>query len=48
MTTKKVHTFCRICEPYCGLLAEVEDERIVSSDRHQRQGHRHPGAVRTT
>jgi anaerobic selenocysteine-containing dehydrogenase len=30
MTTKKVHTFCRICEPYCGLLAEVEDGRIVS------------------
>jgi anaerobic selenocysteine-containing dehydrogenase len=30
MSTKKVHTFCRICEPGCGLLAQVEDGRILS------------------
>ena len=26
---KEVRTFCRICEPNCGLLATVEDEQIV-------------------
>src|SRR6266403_1022650 len=30
MSTQAVHTFCRICEPYCGLLAQVEDGRILS------------------
>src|SRR6266403_505058 len=30
MSSKKVHTFCRICEPHCALLAEVEDGRILS------------------
>lgn len=26
---KEVHTFCRICEPSCGLLAQVEDGELV-------------------
>ncbi|MBK7155770.1 MAG: molybdopterin-dependent oxidoreductase [Sandaracinaceae bacterium] len=26
---KTVPTFCRVCEPSCGLLAEVEDERLL-------------------
>lgn len=26
---KRVHTFCRICEPSCGLVAEVEDGEVV-------------------
>ena len=30
MSTRKVHTFCRLCDPHCGLLAEVEDGRIVA------------------
>jgi len=30
VSSKKVHTFCRICEPHCALLAEVEDGRILS------------------
>jgi anaerobic selenocysteine-containing dehydrogenase len=30
VSAEKVHTFCRICEPYCGLLAEVEGGRILS------------------
>ena len=30
MSAKKVHTFCRICEPGCGLLAQVEGGRILS------------------
>ena len=25
---RRVHTFCRICEPHCALVAEVDDERI--------------------
>ena len=25
---RQVHTFCRICEPHCGLVAEVEEGRI--------------------
>ncbi|WP_420750313.1 molybdopterin-containing oxidoreductase family protein [Rhodococcus sp. O3] len=29
MTARRVHTFCRICEPGCGLVAEVEDDRVV-------------------
>ena len=28
MTTQR--TFCRICQAYCGLLADVEDGRVVS------------------
>lgn len=28
--TDQVHTFCRICEPQCGLIAEVADGRIRS------------------
>lgn len=27
ITTKK--TFCRVCEPACGLLAEVQDEQLI-------------------
>ena len=30
MSTRKVHTFCRLCDPHCGLLAEVEDGRILA------------------
>lgn len=30
MTRNKVHTFCRLCEPACGLIADVEDQKIVS------------------
>jgi anaerobic selenocysteine-containing dehydrogenase len=26
---RQVHTYCRICEPGCGLLATVQDERVV-------------------
>ncbi len=29
MTTREQTTFCRICEPYCGLIATVEDDRLV-------------------
>ncbi len=29
MTRKQLPTFCRVCEPSCGLLAEVENEQIV-------------------
>ena len=25
----RVHTFCRVCEPACGLVADVEDGRLV-------------------
>ena len=25
MTTREQHTFCRICEPMCGLIATVDD-----------------------
>ncbi|MCZ6508671.1 MAG: molybdopterin-dependent oxidoreductase, partial [Acidobacteria bacterium] len=25
----QIHTFCRVCEPACGLVAEVEDGRLV-------------------
>lgn len=27
---EKLHTFCRVCEPSCGLVAEVENDEIVS------------------
>ena len=30
MTTREQHTFCRICEPMCGLVATVEDGRLVT------------------
>lgn len=30
MSREKVHTFCRLCEPACGLVAEVEEQRIVA------------------
>lgn len=30
MSVTKIHTFCRICEPQCGLVAEVEDGKIIS------------------
>ncbi len=35
MTTTKTHTFCRVCEPACGLIAEVEDGELtrLSPDR---------------
>ncbi len=29
MSTQEVATFCRICEPSCGLVAEVEDGELV-------------------
>ncbi|MFZ5756163.1 MAG: molybdopterin-containing oxidoreductase family protein [Pseudomonadota bacterium] len=29
MTTRTVPTFCRVCEPSCGLVAEVENDRLV-------------------
>ena len=27
---REVKTFCRVCEPSCGLVARVEDDEIVS------------------
>ena len=30
MSSKQVHTFCRVCEPSCGLVAEVESGEIVA------------------
>ncbi|MBS9375025.1 molybdopterin-containing oxidoreductase family protein [Rhodococcus sp. B50] len=27
--TRRIHTFCRICEPACGLVADVRDEQVV-------------------
>ncbi|MDT2006082.1 molybdopterin-dependent oxidoreductase [Rhodococcus opacus] len=29
MTARQVHTFCRICEPGCGLLAHVRDDEVI-------------------
>ena len=29
MNVQQVRTFCRVCEPSCGLVADVEDNRIV-------------------
>ncbi|MFI6313917.1 molybdopterin-dependent oxidoreductase [Nocardia fusca] len=29
MASEQVHTFCRICEPGCGLLAEVRDGKVA-------------------
>jgi formate dehydrogenase len=29
MTTREVATYCRICEPQCGLIATVEDGKLV-------------------
>src|SRR5512139_2010394 len=29
MTKKSVATFCRVCEPSCGLVAEVENDRLL-------------------
>ncbi|MGW1740118.1 molybdopterin-containing oxidoreductase family protein [Nocardia sp. NPDC001965] len=29
MTSEQIHTFCRICEPGCGLLAEVADGKVT-------------------
>ncbi len=26
---QRIHTFCRVCEPACGLIARVEDGRLV-------------------
>jgi len=28
--TNKLHTFCRVCEPSCGLVAEIENDQIIS------------------
>jgi anaerobic selenocysteine-containing dehydrogenase len=43
MTSKTVSTFCRICEPMCGILATVEDGRITdvkaNKDHVLSQGH---------
>lgn len=30
VTTRRVHTFCRICEPACGLVADVQDDEVVA------------------
>lgn len=30
MSERKVHTFCRVCEPACGLLASVRGDRLES------------------
>lgn len=30
MSKSRVHTFCRICEPQCGLVADIEDGKIVT------------------
>lgn len=30
MSTREVQTFCRICEPACGLVATVADEQVLS------------------
>ncbi len=29
MTTRTIHTYCRICEPQCGLVATVDNGRLV-------------------
>ncbi|WP_067702366.1 molybdopterin-containing oxidoreductase family protein [Nocardia jejuensis] len=29
MTTREVPTYCRICEPLCGLIATVEDGKLI-------------------
>lgn len=29
MTKKSIPTFCRVCEPSCGLIAEVEGDRLL-------------------
>ena len=43
MTVKTVSTFCRVCEPFCGVLAEIEDDRITgikpNPDHISSQGH---------
>ena len=36
MTTRQQHTFCRICEPTCGLTATVDGDRIVSLEPDKR------------
>jgi anaerobic selenocysteine-containing dehydrogenase len=28
--SEDIHTFCRVCEPQCGLVAKVEEGRVVS------------------
>ncbi|MEV6100409.1 hypothetical protein [Nocardia sp. NPDC051981] len=33
MTTHEVPTYCRICEPLCGLIATVEDGKLVLAAR---------------
>jgi anaerobic selenocysteine-containing dehydrogenase len=30
VSERTVHTFCRVCEPACGLVASVADEKLVS------------------
>ena len=30
MTQREQVTFCRICEPFCGMIATVEDDKLVS------------------
>ena len=35
---EEVHTFCRICEPACGLVATIENGKLVSA----RADHDHP------
>ena len=29
MTVTQAPTFCRICEPMCGVIADVEDGRVI-------------------
>ena len=32
MATEQKITYCRICEPLCGLIATVEDGRLTEKD----------------
>jgi hypothetical protein len=39
MTVEQKRTFCRVCEPACGLVATVEDGRLLAlaADKTQAQ-----------
>ncbi|MCU0668861.1 MAG: formate dehydrogenase, partial [Myxococcota bacterium] len=30
MSAREVRTFCRVCEPACGLVAQVENDELVA------------------
>lgn len=37
MTTQEIVTFCRICEPFCGMVATVEGDKVIKlrpDDKH--------------